>query len=670
VVRNDNGNWRSSGREFIKLAYEDSVWAILGTIDGANTHIGIRAALKAEVPVVNTADTDPTLVETNIPWVFRNITDDRQMGYLLADFVFSRLGLERVAALRAVNRYGRVNIGEFRDAATRLGNPLVAELSYEEGDTLFTSQLEEIRGLSPEAIITYGNSRESALILKQMREMGMDQWFLGSDRMVTQEFIDIVGTEHGRVAAGYPYDPTSEARLYVEFARDFTDTFGATPETYAAHAYDGTMMLIQAIEEAGLNRALIRDELAAMKTYLGVTGMQEYDAVFSDRSPAALAVLESGRWEFYTEEEIPSREPSGVLDTPVDFSGWRGGTLTSSELSDVRIGLFAPDSSDAALGARLAVEEVNLAGGVGGTPLRLVVRWATDPWSGGAKEVVRLAYEDSVWAVLGSVDGDATHIAEQVLTKAWTPLVAPVSADPSLTHIRIPWIFRLPPDDQAQADVLVQDGILPRSLGSVGIITSADHDGRTFASAVLDRLGSAGLTPVFHFEITHSGDHAKLAERVRSFDPDALILRSPRADMLDLIGQLSREGVGAPLLVPWIPGLAPREVTSHYDGDVLAVLPFREEENAAFSAFDGAYRARYGLAPTPMAAYSYDAVRLVVRALEQSGFNRPALRDEIAGTQGFVGATGPISWDNAGGNRVEPVLVVLPGPTTEENRRH
>jgi ABC-type branched-subunit amino acid transport system substrate-binding protein len=202
VVRNDNGNWRASGREVIMLAYQDSVWAILGTVDGANTHIAIRAALKAEVPVINTADTDPTLVETNIPWVFRNITDDRQMSYLLAEFAFGTLGLRRVAALRAVNRYGRVNIDEFRDAATRLGQPLIAELSYEEGDTLFASQLQQIRELGADAVFTFGNSRESALILKQMRAMGMDQWFLGSDRMVTREFIDIVGPGHGKVAAG------------------------------------------------------------------------------------------------------------------------------------------------------------------------------------------------------------------------------------------------------------------------------------------------------------------------------------------------------------------------------------------------------------------------------------------------------------------------------------
>jgi ABC-type branched-subunit amino acid transport system substrate-binding protein len=95
---------------------------------------------------------------------------------------------------------------------------------------------------------------------------------------------------------------------------------------------------------------------------------------------------------------------------------------------------------------------------------------------------------------------------------------------------------------------------------------------------------------------------------------------------------------------------------------VLAVRPFRERNNPAYAEFDRAYRARYGSPPTPVAAYGYDAVHLLVSALQESDLNRPALRDAIAARTGFVGATGAIAWDNAGGNVAQPVLVVLPHP--------
>lgn len=664
VVRNDNGSWRSAGDAVIALAYRDSVWAILGSVDGQNTHVAIRVALKIEIPVMMSGDTDPTAVETNIPWAFRNIVDDRQMCYLLADLAYRQLGLERVAALRAVNRYGRVNIDEFRDGSTRLGHPLVAELSYKEGDTLFTAQLERIRALNAQAVFTYGNSRESALILKQMRAMGMDQWFLGSDRMVTQEFIDIVGLNAGRVAAGYPWDPTRKDPRYLAFVRDFTDAYGEAPETYAAYGYDGMMMLMQAIGRAGLNRALIRDSLAAVTTYEGVTGTQVFDGVLSNRGPAALAFLESGRWEFHAQQEAaPGEQPPGVLDTPVEFTGSRGTTLAPTDLREVRIGLFGPDSGDAPRGAALAVEQRNAAGGFHGTPLRLVNRWSDDPWRGGAREMVRLVYDDSVWAVLGSVNGEATHIAEQVVTKAWVPLLAPLSADPTLTYIRIPWIFRLPPDEAVQAEVLVRDGVVARALANVGLITSSDHDGRTFAREVRERLQAAGMAPAFHFEVSPHHDLAAVAARALSFHPGAVIVRVPLSAMPVVLDRLSDAGMRVPVLVPWIPGLAPAGLTGRYRGDVLALRPFRELDSPAYVAFGHAYRARYASEPTPGAAYGYDAVNLLLGALETSGLNRAALRDAIAAQTGFVGATGVVSWDNAGGNRAAPLLLVLPGTT-------
>ncbi len=304
VVRNDNGLWGASGNEIVHLAYKEKVWAILGTIDGANSHIAIRVALKAEIPMMNSGDTDPTFTETAIPWVFRVISDDRQMCYLLADYVFNKLKLKRVAALRANNRYGRMSIDEFRDAATRLGHPFLAELNYPLGTTDVTAQLKRIKELKPDAVITYGDAAESALVLKQMRAMGMEQWFIGSDRMVSSEFMAKVGPDAGKVVAGYPYNPESKEPRYLEFKRLFKERFGEEPETYAAHAYDGMKMLIDAIRLAGLNRAKIRDELAKMRHYEGVTGKKELDATYNNITPASLGILKDGRWLFLSREEV------------------------------------------------------------------------------------------------------------------------------------------------------------------------------------------------------------------------------------------------------------------------------------------------------------------------------------------------------------------------------
>ena len=123
VVKNDTGLWGASANEVVSLSYDDKVWAIIGTVDGANTHIAIRVALRTEIPIMNVADTDATLVETKIPWVVRVIPDDRQMTYTIAYYVYKQLGLNSVAILRASNRYGRIGVTQFKKASIKLGKP-------------------------------------------------------------------------------------------------------------------------------------------------------------------------------------------------------------------------------------------------------------------------------------------------------------------------------------------------------------------------------------------------------------------------------------------------------------------------------------------------------------------------------------------------------------------
>ena len=204
VVSNDNGLWGSSGNEIIKQAYTDNVWGIIGTIDGANSHIAIRVALKAEVVMINTGDTDPTFIETNIPWVARVIGDDRQQAYLLTDYWYRKLDLKRVAIIRSSNRYGRFGVREIRDSARRMGRPVPIEMAYKVGQKDFPLEVERVKKANPDAVVHWGDAVEGAMVLNTMREMGMTQPFFACDRTVCEEFVRIAGKNAEGVIATYP----------------------------------------------------------------------------------------------------------------------------------------------------------------------------------------------------------------------------------------------------------------------------------------------------------------------------------------------------------------------------------------------------------------------------------------------------------------------------------
>ena len=137
------------------MIYDEKDWAIFGSISSESTHMILRLALKAEIPIVNSASTDPTIPETYIPWYFTDIQDDRVQAYTLARRIFTELGLKRAALLRVNNRYGRMGVEKFRDAARRLGHPLVIEQKYLPGDTDFRRELRIIRDSRVDAIVLW-----------------------------------------------------------------------------------------------------------------------------------------------------------------------------------------------------------------------------------------------------------------------------------------------------------------------------------------------------------------------------------------------------------------------------------------------------------------------------------------------------------------------------------
>jgi ABC-type branched-subunit amino acid transport system substrate-binding protein len=298
VVRNDLGLWGATSNELVAL-HDAGVWATLGSIDGANTHIMLRIALKLDMPLVVTGDTDPTFTETRIPWAIRVSGDDRQSSYALALQIHDVLGHTRVAVLRENNRYGRVGTIEFKDAMKRLGSPIALEMRYERGDTTFAVQLERIRRTDPDAVLLWGDPEETGIIVRQMREMGIQQAVFGSDRLVSDEFLAIAGEAAEGVVATYLYNPTRDDPLLQSFNRRYRERFGEEPESFAAHAYDGMKIMIEAVRRAGLNRVRVRDELASLSSHRGVTGEIILDERWDDIGAIWMAEVRDGTFHFF-----------------------------------------------------------------------------------------------------------------------------------------------------------------------------------------------------------------------------------------------------------------------------------------------------------------------------------------------------------------------------------
>jgi ABC-type branched-subunit amino acid transport system substrate-binding protein len=449
MLHNDAAIWGASSNEVVKMVYDDRVWAMFGSISGDTTHIALRVALRSEVPLVNSASTDPTIPETIIPWYFTDIQDDRVQGYTLARHIYTEVGLKRVALLRVNSRYGRFGVAKFRDASRRLGHPIVIEQKFLPGDTDFRRQLKVIAESRPDGIVLWADQKEAALVLHQMKQLGLRQRVFGSHRTIGDEFLKLAGAQAEGFEAIFPYDPTHKDAKWSEFQNRFASRYQEKPDHFAALAYDAMKVLLDAICKAGLNRGRIRDALTGVQSYQGVTGEMVFDPNCKNISPMYLATVRNGRIEY--RRATMERAYARIGEEKITFNGPEDSDTQSSTII-----IFGPDAESIVRSPEFSAFHDKEA-------LTIVAVGSRASWGKSVSALVEALGDRHSLAVI-ALDRDSAHLAEQIGTKLFVPVLA-ISSDKMLTSTNIPWIFRL----SAQTTVLEATKVLSAAVRKAGM---------------------------------------------------------------------------------------------------------------------------------------------------------------------------------------------------------
>ena len=367
-----------------------------------------------------------------------------------------------------------------------------------------------------------------------------------------------------------------------------------------------------------------------------------------------------------TRAEDPARDFRGEA---LEYHGPQGEEPGPAGLKELVIGWFGPSAPadaeqlDLWMAATLAIEIANESGGYQGIPFRLEARWSENPWGTGVAQLVRLVYERDVWAILGSVDGESAHLAEQVVAKARLPLMSPVSTDKSVNLAGVPWMFSLAPGDHLWAPVVVEAVLEQLESGEragLAILSGTDHDSRLATDEILDELAARDQGPALHLEYRSGSqslaaqldllasekpgavlivggpeDSARVVAALRDRNPATTIFGTPqmgRSRFLELAGPAA-EDVRFPLLID------PRVQSTE-----------REE-------FACRFRERSGSEPDWAAFTTYDAARLLVAAIRRAGPNRARIREALVALSPWNGISGRVEWDPVGQN-VRPVTAL------------
>jgi branched-chain amino acid transport system substrate-binding protein len=305
VEKADSPQWGSAANIAVDFA-DNEVLAFIGTIDGDATHVALRVALKIETFMVNCSDPDPSLTETQIPWLIRVFPDNRQQGYRLAELIVKEKGLRKIVVMRSNSRPGRMGVRPFVDAVRRLGNPVLQEINFRDGDNALATQIGVVKQAQPDAIVFWGNPADAGLAAAQLRAAGVKAAFFGFDRVVEPDYAKTAGQAAEGTTAMYFFDPDKKDARWQAFSQKFQKRYGIKPDAYAGYSYDGAQLLIDAVKKAGPNRYRVRDILSNIDEYTGVTGYMRFDARWDNIAHVVVAQYKQGQWQF--EAPAPAKQ--------------------------------------------------------------------------------------------------------------------------------------------------------------------------------------------------------------------------------------------------------------------------------------------------------------------------------------------------------------------------
>jgi branched-chain amino acid transport system substrate-binding protein len=290
-----------------KLITQKKVIAIIGPNATRYAIPASEIAESSKVLLITPWSTSPKTTldaRTGAPkkYVFRACFTDPFQGRLLARFAADRLKARKAAVLYDVASDYNKGIAEFfKETFEHNGGKVVAFETYTTNDRDFSAQLTKVKKADPDVVVLPNYYSEVPLQIQQAKRLGINAPFLGSDSWGSQELTKLSGKDCEGFYFSTHYAPDTAAPVSRRFIQAFRKAYGAMPDDVAALTYDSFGLLGQAIGAAGrIDRQAVRDALARVQNYEGVTGTMQFREGSSDPIKSAVILkIKDGAFVYF-----------------------------------------------------------------------------------------------------------------------------------------------------------------------------------------------------------------------------------------------------------------------------------------------------------------------------------------------------------------------------------
>jgi branched-chain amino acid transport system substrate-binding protein len=288
-----------------RLVDQDKVNVVLGSWGSSLSMAAGPIVKDKKVPAIAMSATNPLVTKGN-DFYFRVCFIDPFQGTVMANYAFKEVKAKKAVIIREVSNDYSVGLARFfADSFKKLTgdeNAILSELNYNTNDQDFTAQLTTVKSMKPDVIFAPGNYTESALLIKQARELGITAPFLGGDTWETPEFMDVGKTAvEGAVFSTFFATEVPITATSKEFLDAYRKQYQKEPAAVTALGFDGYLVARAAIEKAAsLDGTKIRDALLTTKDFPGAAGVIAFDANRDATKSAVIKVVKGGKFSYLT----------------------------------------------------------------------------------------------------------------------------------------------------------------------------------------------------------------------------------------------------------------------------------------------------------------------------------------------------------------------------------
>jgi len=261
-----------------KLVQKDKVVAVSGAFCSSATAAIMPVAEKYRTPLITGVSSKADLTEKGLKYFFRAAETDALLADAFSRIIANELKLKTVAYVGVNDDWGRGGVEAFSKNLSALGAKTVMTEYFDHGATDFYTLLAKLRTSKPDGVFVAAETQDGSILVKQIKEMGIQAKVFGVGSWATPDFIGLTGDASEGIYAAVPYVSALNTPRNQAFVKDYTAAYKQAPGKYSAAGYNAINILMDAIARAGSTDAdKIRDAL--QKTdYNGPNGKFRFTA--------------------------------------------------------------------------------------------------------------------------------------------------------------------------------------------------------------------------------------------------------------------------------------------------------------------------------------------------------------------------------------------------------